>query len=80
VAFVRGFGLKKGALAATVAHDAHNVIAAGIGDEDIVHVVSAIRDAGGGMAVGRAGGRWIFCRCPWRGSCPISPWNMWCTA
>ncbi|MBP8645721.1 MAG: adenine deaminase [Syntrophobacteraceae bacterium] len=55
VAFVRGFGLKKGALAATVAHDAHNVIAAGIGDEDIVHVVSAVREAGGGMAVGRAG-------------------------
>ncbi len=54
-AFVHGIGLKKGAVATSVAHDSHNVIAAGAGDEDIVHVVSALREAGGGMAIGEAG-------------------------
>jgi len=54
-AFVHGIGLKKGAVATSVAHDSHNVIAAGAGDEDILHVVRALREAGGGMAIGEAG-------------------------
>ncbi len=52
VAFVRGFGLKKGAIASTVAHDSHNLIAVGASDGAILKVVEAVRSAGGGMAVG----------------------------
>lgn len=52
--FVHGLGLQKGAMATSVAHDSHNVIAAGASDADITAVVSALREAGGGMAVGSA--------------------------
>ena len=50
VAFVRGFGLKKGAMASSVAHDSHNVIAVGVSDEDIVEAVNLIIQAKGGLA------------------------------
>lgn len=56
VGFVQGMGLKKGALATSVAHDSHNVIAVGVTDGDIMAVVSALRKEGGGMAVGSAEG------------------------
>jgi adenine deaminase len=36
VSFVKGFGLKKGAIASSVAHDSHNIIAVGCSDEDIL--------------------------------------------
>lgn len=55
VAFVQGIGLRKGAIATTVAHDSHNLIVAGASDEDILRVVEAVRDVGGGMAIGAAG-------------------------
>lgn len=49
--FIRGFGLKKGALATSVAHDSHNIIAVGVTDGDITEAINAVVDAGGGMAV-----------------------------
>jgi len=49
--FIRGFGLKKGALATSVAHDSHNIIAVGVTDGEITEAVNAVVDAGGGMAV-----------------------------
>ena len=52
---VRGFGLKKGALASSVAHDSHNVIAVGVSDGDICRAVEAVRDMGGGLAVVEGG-------------------------
>jgi len=52
VAFVKGIGLKKGAIATTVAHDSHNLIAVGATDTAILQVAEAVRQAGGGMAVG----------------------------
>ncbi|MGA2733202.1 MAG: adenine deaminase [Syntrophobacteraceae bacterium] len=55
VGFVHGLGLKKGALASTVAHDSHNVIAAGVSDSDITAAVSALRQTGGGMAAALGG-------------------------
>jgi len=55
VGFIQGFGLTQGAMATTVAHDAHNIIAVGTGDDDILAVVEAIRQCGGGMAIGKAG-------------------------
>jgi len=48
---VRGFGLKRGALASSVAHDSHNVIAVGAGDADLCRAVEAVRIMGGGLAV-----------------------------
>jgi adenine deaminase len=50
---VRGFGLQKGAIASSVAHDSHNVIVAGVTDEEICGAVEAVRDMGGGLAVVR---------------------------
>jgi adenine deaminase len=50
VGFVHGLGLKQGAVASSVAHDSHNVIAAGVSDDDIAAAVSALRQTGGGMA------------------------------
>lgn len=53
---VRGFGLKKGALASSVAHDSHNVIAVGVSDEDLCRAVEEVRDMGGGMVAVAEGG------------------------
>jgi adenine deaminase len=55
VGFVHGLGLKKGAIGTSVAHDSHNVIAAGVSDADIAAVVAALRQAGGGMAAASEG-------------------------
>jgi adenine deaminase len=55
VGFVHGLGLKKGAIATSVAHDSHNVIAAGISDDDIVAAVSALKQTGGGMVAASKG-------------------------
>lgn len=49
VGFVRGLGLKKGALAATVAHDSHNLIVAGVSDADMEMAVRILVEKGGGM-------------------------------
>lgn len=51
IAFIRGFGLKKGAIASTVAHDCHNIIAVGVDDESICAAVNAVIAATGGIAV-----------------------------
>jgi adenine deaminase len=51
VAFVRGFGLKSGALASSVAHDSHNVVAIGCSDKEIAAAVEQVVSMGGGQAV-----------------------------
>ncbi|MCL6523947.1 MAG: adenine deaminase [Thermoflavifilum sp.] len=51
VAFIRGFGLKKGAIASSVAHDSHNLIAVGTHDEMILKALQAIMAHGGGLSV-----------------------------
>ena len=51
VAFIRGFGLKSGAMASSVAHDSHNIIAVGTNDRDIITAINMIADAEGGMSV-----------------------------
>jgi adenine deaminase len=48
---VKGFGLRAGAIAGTVAHDSHNIIAAGVDDDDILAAVSEIRKLQGGLVV-----------------------------
>lgn len=49
VAFVHNFGLKEGALASTVAHDSHNIIATGVSDEDIVNAINLLIECKGGV-------------------------------
>ena len=51
VAQVLGLGLRKGAVASSIGHDAHNIIAAGADDDDLLSAVSAVARAEGGMAV-----------------------------
>lgn len=49
--FVLGFGLKHGAIASTVAHDSHNIIAVGTSDKDIVSAVNLLVSSKGGIAL-----------------------------
>ncbi len=49
--FVRGFGLRSGALASTVAHDAHNIVVVGMDDHDMARAVARLSDLGGGVVV-----------------------------
>ncbi|MEM7371355.1 MAG: adenine deaminase [Bacteroidota bacterium] len=48
--FVRGFGLKKGAIASSVAHDSHNIVAIGIHEEALCQAVNAIIETKGGIS------------------------------
>jgi len=49
--FVRGFGLQRGAIASTVAHDAHNVIVVGMNDASMAAAVRRLANRGGGIVV-----------------------------
>jgi adenine deaminase len=50
VGFVRGFGLRRGALATSVAHDSHNLLAVGTSDEELCAALNLVIDAQGGLA------------------------------
>jgi adenine deaminase len=50
VAFVKNFGLKEGAMASSVAHDSHNIIATGVSDADIVAAINLLIDHKGGVS------------------------------
>jgi adenine deaminase len=56
VGFVTGFGLRRGALASTHAHDAHNVVVVGVDDSDMAVAVNRLTETGGGQVV-VSGGR-----------------------
>jgi adenine deaminase len=47
--FVRGSSLQRGALASTVAHDAHNIVVVGVSDEDMAFAVTRLAELGGGI-------------------------------
>ncbi|MFC1731191.1 adenine deaminase [candidate division KSB1 bacterium] len=51
VGFINNFGIQYGAIASTVAHDSHNIIAIGVKDEDIVKAVNLLIDSKGGIVV-----------------------------
>jgi adenine deaminase len=55
VGLVRGFGLRSGAFASTVAHDAHNIVVAGVDDASMAACVERLVALGGGIAVADAG-------------------------
>jgi adenine deaminase len=51
VGLVKGFGLKRGALASSVAHDSHNIIAVGVDDLDILKAIEEVKSLHGGLVV-----------------------------
>ena len=55
IAFVRGFGLRSGAIASSIAHDHHNIVAIGTNNEDLILAVNTIQKLHGGLAVTKAG-------------------------
>ena len=50
IAFITNFGLQRGAMASSVAHDSHNVIAVGAADDDIAAAINLVMEAGGGLS------------------------------
>jgi len=52
IGFIKNIGLKKGAIASSIAHDSHNIIAVGATDEDIVEAVNRLVENQGGIVVG----------------------------
>jgi adenine deaminase len=52
---VRGFGLRKGALASSVAHDSHNLIAVGVENRDLLTALEEVRRMGGGLVAAEGG-------------------------
>ncbi|MBW2675771.1 MAG: adenine deaminase, partial [Deltaproteobacteria bacterium] len=50
IGFAKGFGLKSGAIASSVAHDSHNIVAIGVSDEDLSRAVNLVIASGGGLA------------------------------
>ncbi|MEI2823068.1 MAG: adenine deaminase [Chitinophagaceae bacterium] len=59
---IKNFGLKKGAIASSVAHDSHNIVAVGVDDESICHAVNLVIEHKGG----------ISCVCP---AAPNGSWT-----
>lgn len=55
IGFIKGFTLKKGAFASSIAHDSHNIIAVGTNDTDIVNSINEIVSKKGGLAVSADG-------------------------
>ncbi|MGB3908793.1 MAG: adenine deaminase [Methanomethylovorans sp.] len=51
IGFIKGFGVEKGAIASTVAHDSHNIVAIGMDDADLALVINKLIVSGGGMAL-----------------------------
>ena len=57
IALIKGFGLKNGAIATSVAHDSHNIIAVGTNDRDLAACINQVIEAKGGLcALGRMEG------------------------
>ena len=51
IGFIKGFGLKSGAIASTIAHDSHNIIAIGVDDTSIIEAVNALIEVKGGISL-----------------------------
>lgn len=62
--FVRGFGLRRGALASSHAHDAHNVVVVGVDEADMAAAVNHLREIGGGQVAVADGGVLAEVACP----------------
>ena len=63
--FATGFGLRRGAIASTVAHDAHNIVCVGAYGADMAVAVARLAELGGGQLAVLDGRWWPSCRCRW---------------
>ena len=59
VCYVKGYGLRRGAVATSIAHDSHNLIGCGVDDDDLALAMNRARDIGGGLVVAE-GGRVLY--------------------
>jgi adenine deaminase len=64
LAFVTGFGLRRGALASSHAHDAHNLVVVGVDDDDMATAVNRLAETGGGQVAVSAGAILAELPCP----------------
>jgi adenine deaminase len=64
IAFIKNFGLKEGAIASSVAHDSHNIIAVGVDDESICDAVNMIIEARGGVSATNGKGQKSILKLP----------------
>ena len=60
IAFIKNFGLKEGAIASSVGHDSHNIIAVGASDEAICRAVNLLIENKGGIAVVSENEKWVM--------------------
>ena len=51
IGYLQGYGLKRGAVATSIAHDSHNLIVAGVNDEDMACAANRVRELGGGIVL-----------------------------
>jgi adenine deaminase len=78
--FVKGFGLKRGAIASSVGHDSHNIIVVGVGDADMALAVNRVIEMGGGFAVAGGGQTRAELALPLAGLMSLEPFETVCTA
>lgn len=55
IGFIKNFGLKKGAIASSIAHDSHNIVAVGTSDQELTDVINKLIETKGGIAVSNCG-------------------------
>jgi adenine deaminase len=60
VGFIAGFGLKEGAIASSIAHDSHNIIAIGVDDHSIIEAINLIIDSQGGISLINKGAKMVL--------------------
>ncbi len=58
--FIKGFGLKSGAIASSVAHDSHNIVAVGVADSDLLKAIELINECGGGVCAVNSGNELVL--------------------
>ncbi len=51
IAFIKNFGLNRGAIASSVSHDSHNIVAVGVSDKDIAKAVNLVIKNRGGLSI-----------------------------
>ncbi len=67
IGFINGFGLKRGAIALSIAHDSHNIVAIGVTDEDIIKTVNKLIDLKGGIVVNQGNDKFSYIQLPYAG-------------
>jgi adenine deaminase len=78
--FVKGFGLKRGAIASSVAHDSHNIAVVGVNDADMALAVNRVIAMGGGFAVAGDGQIRAELALPVAGLMSLDPFERVCDA